>query len=246
LQLFQFVNVEPVDQQAQPEEVPTRIVVAEGRHQRVRFGAGYGTEEEVRVEGEYHHVNFLGGARSAGVHARWSSLDRGVRLDFEQPYLFSPRFSLRAEAQQWYAFTPAYQSQALGGRVVVTHGAGERTSWDVSLTSERDSSVIDEAVRDDPSLRNDLIALGLNPDTGEQRGTRNAVGFDFQRSTADAALDSHHGYRVAAHVENAGKLVPGTFEYWSVSLDGRHYLSLGDRLVLASRAQAGEIVAPAG
>ena len=81
--------------------MPIRVTVAEGKHQRVNFGVGYGTEENGRVDGEYHHVNFLGGARSAGVHARYSSLDRGVRLDFNQPYFFRPHFSLGVEGQQW-------------------------------------------------------------------------------------------------------------------------------------------------
>ena len=53
--------------------MPTKITVAEGKHQRVNFGVGYGTEERARFDGEYHHVNFFGGARIAGVHARWSS-----------------------------------------------------------------------------------------------------------------------------------------------------------------------------
>jgi outer membrane protein assembly factor BamA len=90
--------------------VPTRITVAEGKHQRVNFGIGYGTEERARVDGEYHHVNFFGGARTAGIHARWSRLDRGLRADFTQPYFFAPHFSLGAEAQQWYTYTPAYNS----------------------------------------------------------------------------------------------------------------------------------------
>ena len=110
MELFQFVNVEPLNPEPQPAEVPTRVTVAEGKHQRVNFGVGYGTEEKARVDAEYHHLNFLGGARTAGVHARWSSLDRGVRLDFNQPYFFAPHFSLGGDAQHWQTFTPAYDS----------------------------------------------------------------------------------------------------------------------------------------
>src|SRR5678815_2221575 len=116
MELFQFANVQPLNQELQPTEVPTRVTVAEGNHQRVNFGVGYGTEEKGRVDAEYHHLNFLGGARSAGVHARWSSLDRGVRLDFTQPYLFRPNLSLGLEGQQWYTVTPAYTSTTSGGK----------------------------------------------------------------------------------------------------------------------------------
>ena len=115
MELFQFVNVEALNPEQQPDDVPTRVTVAEGKHQRVNFGVGYGTEEKARVDAEYHHVNFLGGARTAGVHARWSSLDRGIRLDFNQPYFFAPHFSLGGEGQQWYTFTPAYQVRGTGG-----------------------------------------------------------------------------------------------------------------------------------
>ena len=129
LELFQFANVEPQNQEQQPEDVPVRVTVAEGNHQRTNFGFGYGTEEKARIDAEYHHVNFLGGARSAGVHARWSSLDRGLRLDFNQPYFFRPHFSLGVEAQQWYTYTPAYRSTVSGGKVTLRHRQNEHTSW---------------------------------------------------------------------------------------------------------------------
>ena len=35
--------------------------------------------------------------------------------------------------------------------------------------------------------------------------------------------------------------MPGSFNYYGASLDGRHYLPLGDRLVFASRLQLGNI-----
>jgi outer membrane protein insertion porin family/translocation and assembly module TamA len=242
LALFQFVNIEPQNkEQQQAEEVPMRVTVAEGNHQRVNFSVGYGTEENARVDTEYHHVNFLGGARSAGVHARYSSLDRGLRLDFNQPYFFSPHFSFGTEAQQWYTYTPAYHSVVRGVKATFTHRQSVQTSWAVSLTNEYDSSTISDTVQGDPSLRNTLISLGLNPDTNEQAGTLNALAFDFQRSTADSLLDARHGYQFALHLEQAGRWVPGTFNYDALSVDARHYLPISGKVTFASRLQLGNI-----
>jgi len=241
MELFQFANVEPVNPEAQASDVPIRVTVAEGKHQRANFGAGYGTEEKARVDAEYHHVNFLGGARSAGAHVRWSSLDRGVRLDFNQPYFFHPHFSLNGEGQQWYTYTPAYRSIVTGGKLTATHRGSEHTSWAVSMTSERDRSVIAPGVLNDPTHRNDLIALGLDPRTGEQSGFLNAAGFDTQHSTADNILNAHRGYQVAFHAEEAGRLLGGTFHYYAASADGRHYLPLSEKIVVASRVQFGNI-----
>jgi outer membrane protein assembly complex protein YaeT len=243
MELFQFATVTPVNPEQQPEEVPTKITVAEGKHHRMNFSVGYGTEEKARADAEYHHLNFLGGARSAGAHVRWSSLDRGVRLDFNQPYLFAPHFSLSGEGQQWYTFTPAYQSVVSGGKATVTHRSSANMSWSVSMTSEHDRSSISPDVLSDLTLRNNLVALGLDPRTGQQSGTLNALGFDIQRSTADNALNAHRGYQIAFHAEQAGRIVPGTFNYYSTSIDGRHYLPLfgGDRVVVATRLQLGKI-----
>ena len=245
MELFQFVNVEPLNSELQPADVPIRVTVAEGNHQRANFGVGYGTEEKARGDAEYHHLNFLGGARSAGAHVRWSSLDRGARLDFSQPYFFHPHFSLGGEAQQWYTYTPAYRSIVTGAKMTLTHRGSPRTSWAASITSEHDRSAIAANVLGDQSLRNNLIALGLDPDTLEQNGTLNALGFDFQHSTADNLLNAHRGYQLAFHAEEAGRPMPGSFNYYAVSADGRHYLPFNDRIVLASRLQVGNIL-PAG
>ena len=231
MELFQFVNVEPLNPEQQPAEVPIRVTVAEGKHQRVNFGVGYGTEEKARVDAEYHHVNFLGGARSAGAHARWSSLDRGVRLDFNQPYFFAPALLARrrrAAVVHLHAGVPLDRHRRQGDadaprRASERRGRCRSRASTTAARSRTTRSTI-------PTLRDDLIALGLDPTTGEQDGTLNALGFDFQHSTADNLLNAHRGYQLAFHAEQAGRFVPGTFNYYAASADGRHYLPLGDRV----------------
>jgi outer membrane protein assembly complex protein YaeT len=241
LELFLFVNVEALDPERQDAEVRTRVTVAEGRHQRVNLGVGYGTEEKARVDAEYRHVNFLGGARTGGAHARWSSLDRGLRLDVNQPYFFTPHLSLGGDAERWYTYTPAYRSIVSGGTATLRHRSSASSSWAVSISSERNRSTIAPDVLDDPELYADLIALGLDPTTGSQEGTLNAVGFEWRRSTADSLLDARRGYQVSVQAEAAGGVLPGSFNYTSVSIEGRHYVPIGDRLVVANRAQLGTI-----
>lgn len=245
LELFQFVNVAPANPDQQPADVPMRISVVEGKHQRVNFGIGYGSEEKGRVDGEYRHVNFFGGARSAGIHARYSSLDRGVRVDFTQPYFFKSGVSFGTEARQWYSYTPAYTSVISGGTATVTQRLARQMSIAYSFTAEKSSSTISDAVRNDPSLIDDLIALGLDPSTGKQEGTLVALGLDYHYSTADNLLNATRGYQISAHVEEAGVGTPGTFDYYAVSLEGRQYFSLSDRIVLANRVQLGNIDAVA-
>jgi outer membrane protein insertion porin family/translocation and assembly module TamA len=218
--------------------------VAEGDHQRVNIGVGYGTEEKARVDGEYHHVNFFGGARSAGGHGRWSSLDRGVRFDFLQPYFFAPRLSFGVEGQQWYTDTPAYRSVITGGKVTVMRRTGS-TLAAVSLVGEYTSSSISADALNDPALRDELIALGLDPTTGRQEGALNAVTLDLQRSTADNILNARRGYQLALHLEQTGRILPGTFAYFLASADGRHYLPVSESVVVASRLQLGSIDAVA-
>jgi outer membrane protein assembly complex protein YaeT len=245
MSLFQFVNVEPLDLEQQPPEVPMRVTVAEGPKNRVNFSVGYGTEEQVRIEAEYHRLNFLGAARSIGAHVRWSSLDRGAQFDFNQPYVFNPRMSLSWTAQDWLTFTPAYQSTVVGTTATTTYQFDRLTSLSFSLTAEHDTSTIADSVRADPTLRNDLIALGLNPETNAQSGTLNALKLEGRHATTDNLLDSRSGYLLSASVEQAGGLLPGGFKYTGVSAEARHFLPISNNLVWANRVQVANLAAPA-
>jgi outer membrane protein assembly complex protein YaeT len=242
LELFEFVNIESrEDQSPQAPDVPIRVTVAEGKHQRVTFGAGYGTEENARARIRWDHANFLGNARHAGVEGKWSSLDRGVRADYREPFFLRPHFSLNFDGQAWQAAEPVYSLNSVGGRVSLRHQANTQNFWTVSFLNEyQRSNILPEAL-EDFRLRDDFIALGLDPRDGLLTGTTTAVAFDISRNTSNNVLDARTGYVLNGHVEQAGNWLPGTFDYWMATGEGRHYLPIGRALVLANRVRLGTI-----
>jgi outer membrane protein assembly complex protein YaeT len=242
MELFEFANIESLeDKDSMAAEVPVRVTVAEGKHQKITTGIGYGSEEKARARLRWDHVNFFGGARHAGFEGRWSSLDRGVRLEYTEPYLFSPHFSLRFEGQAWQAREPVYSQDTFGGRFILQHKANEQTSMSASLINEFETSSIANIALQDFTVRNNLIALGLDPRTGATRGTVGALAFDFDRNTTNNLLDARKVYRFNAHVEEAGRLMWGTYNYYSAQAEVRHYLSVANKFVFANRLNIGSI-----
>ena len=65
--------------------------------------------------------------------------------------------------------------------------------------------------------------------------------FDVLHSTADNLLNARRGYQLAIHAESAGRLLPGSYNYYALSWDARHYLPLGESIVIANRVQVGNI-----
>ena len=258
MELFNFVNIESVGsvtteaagQGESADQIATRVTVTEGKHRKVNFGVGYGTEEKVRGEVDWRHVNFLGGARTAGVFARYSALDRGVRLNFRQPYFFSPKYSFGMSGQSWFSDEPAYKLTTIGGRATVAReftrarsvlGARQTSVLALTYANEWEDYIISDEALADPTFRDELIALGLDPRTGTGRGRLSALLLDAGRNTTASVLDATKGYVASVHLETAGQWLGGDFEYREISTEGRYYHTLGPRAVIAVLGRAGSI-----
>jgi outer membrane protein assembly complex protein YaeT len=253
LELFQYVNFDVPDLAAQPEQVPVKAVIQEGKHRRVGFGVGYGTEDKARVTANWRHVNFFGGARTLGLEGKYSSLDRGVRANFTEPYFFSPSYKLSLSAQNWYADEPAFTLLTRGGRASISREIARRdvsrrrfstTRASVSFINEFESQTISNEALNDPTFRDELIALGLDPRTGEQEGTVVALAFDISHDTTRNLLDARNGYLLSLHLEQAGSWLPGDYSYYETVLEGRHYITVKRRLVVANRVRLASITSP--
>jgi outer membrane protein assembly factor BamA len=230
--------------------VPVRVTVTEGKHRRLNLGVGYGSEERARAQANWRHVNFFGGARTAGVEGRWSSLDRGVRLNFQQPYFFSPRTMLTASGEAWYTREPAYTLDTSGARITVQRRfstGGPRSSGraistlSVGLLRNHESYSISNELLEDLTRRDEIIALKLDPRTGAGSGTLSAMEVEYSRNTTGNLLDAQRGYVATLHYQEAAKWLRGDYDYRELTAEGRHYLSVFDRFIWANRIKVGSI-----
>ena len=241
LELFEFVNIEYAGTERRGTEFPTRVTVTEGDHRRLNFSVGYGTEEKGRVDATWRHVNFLGDARTFDVHGKWSWLDRGVEATLVQPYLFTPNYSLSMHGQTWFVDEPAFDARDSGGRAAVTRALGPNAlaRGHFSYTYQR-SQIADEALND-PTLRDELIALGLNPDTGVQDGVLSTLGLSAQLFRVNDTLNPRQGFVLSGEIEQAGGWLPGTYHYVNALADVRGYYTPSERVTLAARVRYGGI-----
>jgi outer membrane protein assembly complex protein YaeT len=256
LELFQFVTVEAGDVTtttdatgAATSEVITNVTLSEAPHRQATFGVGYGSEDHARVSAKFTHVNFLGGARVGTAEGKFSSLERGVKLSFSEPAL-GHALSAGLNGQTWYTSTPAYTLRTTGGRLGLLKTfaraeevAGKHTRGTISIAFDREfeNYRVSDAALADSTFRPTLIALGLNPSTGEGRGTVSAVTVDAQRNTVLNLLDARGGSVLSIHAEAAAKVAGGDFAYRELSGEGRGYWSVSPNVVLAVHLRAGSI-----
>ncbi len=250
LELFQFATVEPVLDTDAPGIVPVDVSVTEAKHRRIELSGGWGTEEHLRGDLTWTHLNFFGGARKATVEGKWSSLDRGLRTSLTEPYVFRRGLSVTVSGQAWFSDEPAYQLDTRGGRVTLTRelsnpdpitGRGASTAISGSLSVDGETFAISTAALNDLSFRDELIALGLDPRTGLGRSHLIALSLDLQRTTTADPLNSTHGYLIGLHTEKGGGFLPGDFDYIETTAEARYFLPLGTSIVFANRVKVGSI-----
>lgn len=250
LQLFDLANIDTRHSASErPTDVPVTITVAEGKPQRATFRVGFGSEEKARVSAEWSHLNFFGGAKTATVEGKWSALERGGRLTFGQPAFFW-QTAITVSGAAWWAHEPAYTSQSTGGRVTISRPIGGRSdrrnvAQTVSITYVNEFLwyEIAPAAASIANSREQLIAIGLDPDTGKGSGTLASIELNWQRRAVNTVVDPTKGYLLSLHLGHATPSLGGTFRFDELLGEARTYVPIGRQLDWAMRIRSGAIVA---
>jgi translocation and assembly module TamA len=208
-----------IDIEALLDEAPPR---------RLGFGAEVDTEAGLRLTGFWMHRNLLGGAErlriEAGVEAigaRGRGLGFSLDTRFRRPATFTRDTDFEIGARVATLDERDYNAETLSADVLLVHRFSPQLTGTagVLLTFER-------ARFGTPPISRNFATLAL------------PVG--LERDTRDNALDATSGTFLAGQIQpyyGFAGADPGA----RLTLDGRAYYGMGERFVLAGRAQFGAV-----
>ena len=198
-ELFQFANITP----RLPEDRSPRS--PRGCHGGRRKTSPAAAGARLRLRGEsarrvnWRHVNFTGGARTMDTEAKWSSLEQGFRGTFTSRFCSGPACRLmlrerhggrRSRVQIPQQRRPRDARQAVRPWARTGFERGVRNQMRISFINEYENYAITRGALNDPTLRDELIALGLDPVTGKGNGTALCGGVRFRPGYVRATAGS--------------------------------------------------------
>ena len=225
LGLFKSIEIRAHDIDTRPAAVPTLVTVEEGTPWKWNLGIGYAAGERLGVDARISHLNVMGAARRVDVQGRVSSIERTGEVLFTQSDSWHPSLSLSLQARYQEIEQPAFFVTSRGGQAAV--------SWQWSRNISTTGSYAVTAERSDVDATLDSL-LGL------EDGMLSAWSLDVDHRPVSG--NGTAARVLGLHVEQAGGWMPGTFNYFSVSGDARHYRSWSNgQVVLATRLRLGTI-----
>jgi outer membrane protein insertion porin family/translocation and assembly module TamA len=228
LDLFRGVRLTPELAGPDPAVVPMRVDVKEKPPREIRIGLGYSTDVGPRGQIQWEHRNWLGGGRRLFLSLRGSLVRSDAEATLVQPHMFSEEanrgilsFKILRDDEETY--------DLLGAQLVprFEHRFSPRLLGWVGYRVEYDRvSDVDQATRD---------AIG----GVKEKGLLSGPGIGLVWDTSDHPLDPKEGEVLSLEVAQAGVIWGGAYRYWRAVVEGKKYLAIGWKTVLALRAKLG-------
>jgi outer membrane protein assembly complex protein YaeT len=208
-------------------KVDLTFKVEEGKPREVRVGVGYGSEEGVRVQGTWRHVNLFGGAREFSVSARWSELMEREEIRFAEPNVKQPGDFIQVVAVRQVDHELAYTHEAVGlsptYHFILTDYLWAEVSYRIeqNLTSRIEN------------------ALAIKAEDLAREGILSALTARLEWADVDNPINTRRGARASLVIEYGGGFLGGDFPYLKASGEARAYYPILPQLVIAARGKIG-------
>jgi len=201
--------------------------VEEGKPREAKVGVGYGSEEGVRVQASWRHVNFLGGARELTVSARWSELLEKEGITFVQPNVRKNGDFISLATQRIVEHEEAYTHEAISVSPTY-HFILTRYLW----------AEVSYIIEDNRTSRI-LNILEIKQEDIAKEGLLSAVAGRLEWADVNDPVNPRQGARAGLYLEYAGGPVGGDFSYLKIIGEARGYYPIYGPVVGALRWKLG-------
>ncbi len=226
LPIYKSVRViEDVDDEKHKISLTYRV--EEGKPREYKVGVGYGSEEGVRVQGSWTHVNFLGGARELTVSARWSELLEKEGITFLQPNIRKVGDFISLTTQRVVEHEEAYTHEAVS-LIPTYHFILTHYLWaEVSYTIENNHVY---------RVQN---LLEIKQEDLAKEGLLSALSGRLEWADVNDPVNPRQGARAGLYLEYAGGPLGGDFSYLKIVGEARGYYPVYGPVVGALRWKLG-------
>jgi len=230
LALFQYVTVRVVMDEENIVQ-PVEVVAVDAPRLTSKIGAGYGREDRFRGSIELRRLGFLGGTRRMRVFARHSGLEPyHFNFRITQPGIPRPETQINLNPFIKKEKEPGYTVRRGGSHLSLQHHFATYSDAIADYTFER------VKLESGPSAREmDIAAYN-----------KSSLTLGVMRDNSEPSFSPVRGSFRALTVTFAGLLVPADFHYLRILTEWRHYLSLDEGWILATRAKLGAMAAQKG
>jgi len=225
LNIFKTALISMGDPEIEKHTVPIDIVLKPRKKRSVKLGAGYGTDDGLRLQAAWSYRNLTGRADRLTFNARRSDILENLYAEYLIPYFLSSRNNLIAtagfkrEEKDYYTLhqtssevnlyrkLEAYWFSTFGYNLEINRPQNVRVEDSQGLVDPRDTE-------------NYLVS---------------SVKFNIERNTVDDVLNSREGTAVTLSIEDASRYLGSEISYLRPGIEAKAFVPLPWDLVLAGR-----------
>ncbi|MGE5419686.1 MAG: outer membrane protein assembly factor [Chloroflexota bacterium] len=223
--LFRFVVIASKKDSVENDRIPIEILVKELPRWKLEAGAGYGTEDKLRLAAELTKLNFLGGARRFIVNGKTSYyMPFSLDIRFVQPDFLFSRLDLVLNPFILREREISYTIDRMGGGIRFIYTFRNNFSSHFSYAFERDRILkISDITIDSTELKHNKSVFSLG-------GELNLANDPFYPSK---------GYKLEGTASLAGLGYSAAVHFYKLEISYVKYFTLDKDVILATKFRTG-------
>lgn len=227
LNTFQSAVIRPQKPENHDKEVDIHVEVKPRKNQSVELGAGYGSEDGLRLQGAWRYRNLTGNADRFSLLAKRSDLLENIEGQYQWPYLWSRKNTLHIKSgyerqdDQYYRLQRGFATASVKHRL---SGHWTVTPYYSLMTN-----------------RPDRIAQSIpEAEWSREKGTDyliSAVKLAVDRIKVDDELNPRKGTVFELSMEAAGSALGSEIDYYQPKIEAKAYMPVYGKVILAARVR---------